>query len=71
MYLDRLALWMRNHIPDIHMNLLGPSDANMQRQIILIFWYQIWVPREISIRMNNDLIIISYSSQQGKLQLRL
>ena len=31
------------------------SDANMRHEIILIFGYQIWNPREISIRMNGNM----------------
>ena len=47
----------------------------MRHQFESIFGHQIWIPHEISIRMNGNMtmdpIIICYSSQQGKLQLRL
>ena len=39
-------------------NPLGTSNANMCHWIELIFWYQIWIPREISIRMNGNLNMI-------------
>ena len=47
---------------------LRPSDANMRLDI---FWCQIWIPLEDEWLHDYDLIIISYNSQQGKLQLQL
>ena len=48
--------WNWHFLP--YFNSLGPSDANMRHQIILIFWYHTWIPHEFSIRMNGNMTMI-------------